>query len=214
MISLRSAICVALFWSSFATSASACTLARGTILPTNFELVQLADAIVIAKVISGFHATQWDTPLDKSVYVQIESKLKGDAPAEIELKGFVIGSPPPSDPDELARANPEAYHGACSRYTFALNDSYVLFLRKDASGRWGTLDYAFSRTSEDYFGPNSLWVRAIETYADVQARFTSAEQVDELARIVAAKLASPPSAAGDEEIADINSYLMRVGQVR
>jgi hypothetical protein len=89
-----------------------------------------------------------------------------------------------SDPNDLTDPNPEAFQGPCIRRTFARNKSYVLFLSKDERGGHSLLGYPFTRVDEDYFGPDSLWVRTITSYLDIQARLSGMAQLDELERVM------------------------------
>jgi len=168
-----------------ARSASACSVVGHYVRPTNFELVQMADAIVVASALAPTAGDQ-----RRRVRFRTHESIKGHGPSEFSISGQ-LGKPVPSDPGELTEPNPEAYAGPCIRWTFAKGKSYVIFLKRDDDGQFSQLGYPFTRPSEDYFGPASLWVRTIKTYLDVQQRFPAMEQLAELERLMMSARSSP-----------------------
>ncbi|MDP3379030.1 MAG: hypothetical protein Q8S53_11745 [Brevundimonas sp.] len=142
----------------------ACSLTEEAFSPTNFELVGEADAIVIGTAISG-------EPMGADgmggVRFRIDGSLKGEGPPIEFIDGFsFIGSVPPVPPGNITDATGAG--GSCVRVGFELGRPYVLFLALGDDGQWRRTRYAFSRDAEDYTGPDSLWVRAITLYVDVQ----------------------------------------------
>lgn len=201
---LRTGIASAMAWLALAPAGLACSMYGHYVVPSNFELVDMADAIVVATAVSE---TGGDHLFDNTVSFKVESALKGQPPATFDDRGSVLGQPIPSDPHALDGANPEAYGGPCSRMTFAKGKSYVIFMVNDPEYGWRPMGYAFARVNEDYFGPDSLWVRTIETYVDVERKFGPMEQIDELERMLEAKMKEPPSRYRDIEAADIVDHL-------
>lgn len=201
---LRACFVAAITWSVFAPASLACSLVGHYVVPSNFELVDMADAIVVAKALSE---AEGDSPFDSIVTFKVEAVLKGQPPETLDDRGSILGDPMPSDPHALDGANPEAYHGPCTRMTFAQGKSYVIFLANTENYGWRPMAYPFARVNEDYFGPDSLWVRTIRTYVEVERKFGPMEQLAELERMLEAKLKEPPSRYRDIEAADIVNHL-------
>jgi len=161
-----------------APTALACSVIGHYVRPTNFELVQMADAIVVASTLAPTAGDQQD-----QVRFRTLESIKGHGPSEFYVSGQ-LGKPMPSDPRELAEPNPDAYAGPCIRSTFAKSKAYVIFLKQDDDSQFSQLGYPFTRPNEDYFGPASLWVRTIKAYLDVQQRLPAMEQLAELERLM------------------------------
>ena len=153
-----------------AAPAAACSVVSTYRVPTNFELVDQADTIMLANVEGGSPAgTRMG---DAQLVMRPTHLLKGDAlPAELRLRGMSLAPPhlrQLSDPDELEQAHPLAYAGACTRRMFTEGSTVLLFL-----GRHGDelvpMSAPFARTAEDVPSTESRWVRAVRLYADIAA---------------------------------------------
>jgi hypothetical protein len=158
----------------------ACSLTEEAFHPTNFELVGAADAIVIATAVSGV-----PMGVDEmgGVRFRIDGSLKGEnPPAEFVDSFSVIGSDPPVPPGNITEATGAG--GSCVRAGFELGKPYVLFLALGDDGQWRRTGYAFSRDAEDYTGPDSLWVRAIALYVEIQRNPDRLAQRDALASMI------------------------------
>jgi hypothetical protein len=82
----------------------------------------------------------------------------------------------------------------------------VLFLAKDERGGYSLLGYPFTRVDEDFFGPDSLWVRTITSYLDIQMRLSGMKQIEELERVMQLKQAMS-SETSQKQAADILDHL-------
>jgi hypothetical protein len=156
-------------WGS-GTAALACSVNGEFVRSSSYELVERADAVVVAVADSqSAGSEEWDT----RVTFRIERALKGDPPATV-LRSARLGRTTRSDPNDLTTAHPETFEGGCSRSTFERGGRYVLFLREGEGVReplgWYAMDPTFGRGAEDYAGPDSLWVRALSLYIDIQQR--------------------------------------------
>ncbi len=157
-------------------SSLACSVSPDFVRPSNFVLVQLADAIVIAKPLSQKRIGRYD----HQVNMTLESVLKGEIRNKFKVSNLRLGKPIPSIPNDISSANPEAYSGPCARNTLKRGGSYVLFLKQREGGGWRTMPYAFSRDAEDYFGQDSLWIQTIKYYLAVQESYSPMEQLEVL----------------------------------
>lgn len=149
-----------------ATSAPAlaCSVTPGYRVPNSLQLAEAADLIVIARVEGQGAGSQ---PHDPRVAVKPVSILKGAPPAgPLILQGSLEGTrfertviprATRSNSAELAKPNPDALMGGCTRYIFARGMMLVLFYQRGK----GTLDfmsYPFARVSEDVPSTSSRWV--------------------------------------------------------
>src|SRR4051812_47894657 len=118
-ISFRSAvshlICLGVLAVGFLAAApvAACSVTSDYVRPSNFELVQIADVILVASAVS--EGKVGDEP---SVAFAVESAVKGEAPSRLVLPGADLGQPRPSNLADLSGPNPEAMAGTCNRVTF------------------------------------------------------------------------------------------------
>lgn len=163
------------FWP---TASRACSLLDDFIGPSNFELVQMADAIVVAvaerraRGEDGFPQIQFRT----------ESVLKGSPPRRFSSEGG-FGRVGPSDNEDLSSTHPDASSGACNRGTFARGGRYLIFLERGSDGRWTEHGMPFSRVNEDYSGETDNWIRSVRRYLDLQRRLPPMEQLAALTRM-------------------------------
>jgi hypothetical protein len=168
----------ALAVASWPTASRACSLVPGFIGPSNFELVQMADAIVVAvaerrtRGEDGFPQIQFRT----------ESVLKGSPPSRFSSEGG-FGRIGPSDNEDVSSPHPDASSGACNRQTFTRGGRYLMFLERGSDGRWAEHSMPFSRVNEDYSGETDSWIRSVRRYLDLQRRLSPMEQLAALARM-------------------------------
>jgi hypothetical protein len=166
----------------FAPAAIACSPFFGYVRPSNFELVQLADVIVVA--------TAQDLGRSgEGVSFRVTKTLKGEAPTNFEIHHLILGNARRSDPSQIAEPNEEAYMGPCTRMTLAKGRSYIMFLERAKDGSFLQLGYPFTRVNEDYAGPKALWTQTIQTYVDLQRRFDAMEQLNQLESLMKSKAA-------------------------
>lgn len=149
--------------------ATACSMIEGYKVPTTLELVEQADAIVLARV--GDEIPTKEEHGFGELVLEPEVLVAGDSlPTELRIRGYHATDrfqPTPSNPKELAEANPDAFAGACNRYVFNRGMLLLLFLERGEVGQMDVINASFARTLEDVPNADSLWVRAVRYYADI-----------------------------------------------
>jgi hypothetical protein len=149
--------------------AVACSVDDSYRVPTNLELVQEADTILLGVVESG--PTDIEGIDDPGLVIRPTLLLKGqDLPQVLHLPGM-LALPRlafPSDPEELQHPHPASGIGACIRYMF-VQGSTVLFFLTEQDGRLMPLGYPFARWAEDVPSAESRWMRAVRLYVAISA---------------------------------------------
>jgi hypothetical protein len=152
-----------------APPAAACSPAPGARIPTNTELVESADLILLGTVSGGesdFDAGNWN------IVIAPIAALKGELPAQpITLDAMIAPDSESallSNPYDLANAHPQATAGACNRYAFARGSRVLFFLQRSGDG-WAPARGLFSRWAEDALTDDAPWLAAVETYVEVAA---------------------------------------------
>ncbi len=185
--------------------ASACSVTQDFTRATSFEMVEQADAVVVARALSERGGEdRWD----RFVTFRIEQALKGEPPATVEMESADLGRTERSDPNDLTTIHPQSLEGGCYRSTFERGRSYVLFLARQPDRKgWKVLRFVFARGTEDYDGPNSLWVRALRAHIEIQRNPDRMAQLDALAARLP-ELERPGASAADQQLAlDIRDHL-------
>jgi hypothetical protein len=152
-----------------ALPARACPVRPDYLPPSNFELVQLADAIAV--VTAEAEGGDADHP---SVTFRVDRAVKGRPPARVTLGMAALGNRSPGNPDEFGMPHGQALSGACIHMNFARGGRYLLFLSHSAGGGWQQLFYPFARVNEDYAGEDTPWMRTVRRYLALQRRQLSA----------------------------------------
>jgi hypothetical protein len=173
-----------LTWSLFLTipavcsDAQACSVVPSYRVPTTLELVEQADAIVLARVVdNGPSAFEPFRRVGGRLARLVPfATLKGDylgrqvdfpdASLELPSAGLRVT---PSDPRNLVDPNPDVFSGSCSRYVFRKGMIVVAFLKKGGKG-FVPLAPPFSRSLEDVPTANALWVKAVRIYGAIAAK--------------------------------------------
>lgn len=199
MRKLLAAAAALLGFAGSASPAPACSVRPDYVRPTNYELVQLADAIVIAA--AGDPASQ-----DRLTF-SVAEPLKGSAPDRLPLRRAVLRPVLPSNLDDLSSSHREGHAGPCNRMSFAKGASYVLFLARSADGQWMQLQYPFSRINEDYAGEATPWMRSVRRYVRLQKRLAPMQQLEALERMVATGRDDRGEELRLAEIEDIRDHL-------
>ena len=152
-----------------APPATACSPAPGARIPTNIELVDRSDLILVGTVTGGtsdFDAGEWN------IVITPVAALKGILPqGEVTLDAMIAPDPESallSNPYDLAMAHPQAMAGACNRYAFPLGSRVLFFLQKDGDG-WAPANGLFARWAEDVLTDDAPWLAATKYYVAVQA---------------------------------------------
>jgi len=201
-------LAVCLFGSA---SAKACSIGRDYFVPLNFDLVRLADSIVLARPAEASYSAQ--EPFQHRRRFDVIETLAGEAaPDQVELL-VMWGAEAPervvrrSDHASLGSVHPDVHSGPCDRVSFPDDATFVFFLQND--GDWQVADFPMARTREDVPGRESLWVWAIGHYAQIAALETDAQQYEAL---IAMREAPPPGPREwqGELVRDISRYLVEV----
>ena len=161
----------------------ACSVTNDYFRPSNFELIESADAIVIAKI-TGSQKEKGFVRGAKSPVFKIVDHVKNDSVIEIASGHSYVSSdpqrqPPSSNPDTISEPHPDSFSGACNRYLFQKGKTYVLFLN-EYDGKYGIGGAPFSRIAEDYYGKDSSWMKAIDFYLHIQNVPDRYQQLEEL----------------------------------
>jgi len=188
-----------------ASPAAACSVVSTYRVPTNLELVERADTILLGTV----EREEGSERSIGEVIVRPTLLLKGPAlPSEVRLHGYIPDKAVPatrSDPNELLRVNPDALSGACNRYVFARGMQLVLFLERDGKGELRPSLPPFARAAEDVPGPDALWVRAVRLYVEIAALPAERRRAALIARRDALRASGGPD--GALIAADIDRHL-------
>lgn len=147
--------------------AAACSVAPGYRVPTNFELVEGADLILLGTVTDGDFEP--DGNEQQLIAVEPVAALKGAMPTgPIALPAMIATGAELqlSNPYELKEAHPQSLAGACIRYAFP-RGSRVLFFLDRTDGAWHPAGDAFSRWAEDVLTDDAPWLQAVRFYVEV-----------------------------------------------
>jgi len=205
-LSLAAAVLVLL---AAAAPGWSCSLVAGAPLPTNYELVRDARAIVLARSVSW--APYGDEEKDAfggAVRFEVEEVLKGDVRlSALTLDGHLdfAGRGPE---DDFSQARPGAYAGACSAYDYRLDHHYLIFLEwDDLNDRWVSGGPAFARLNEEVDVPDSPWVQAVRLYLKVAALRDYAREKAELHELrIRAAAGAAPKTFPKALVADIDRH--------
>lgn len=149
--------------------ALACSVVSDYRVPTNLELVERADLILLGKIEGG--TTKIGRMNDQAMTVRPIAALKGNMPAgTIDIPGMIATGnfAVPSNPRELEQAHPLSYIGGCTRYMF-VDGSTVLFFLENRDGKLAPSGNPFSRWAEDVPSLDAPWAKAVRIYATVAA---------------------------------------------
>lgn len=147
--------------------AIACSVVPGYRAPTNIELVERAELILLGTVTDGDFAP--DSTPQQMFVVDPVAALKGAMPTgPIQLPGMIATGAEPqlSNPYDLKEAHPQSMAGACTRYAFP-RGSRVLFFLDRQDGAWHEAGGPFSRWAEDVLTDDAPWLQAVRFYVEV-----------------------------------------------
>jgi len=153
-----------------AAPAVACSAVVGYRVPTNLELTERADLILLGTAAGDTPRTDGD-PLGQVIVRPVEL-LKGDGlPAEIRIPGYLSEDPRfvASDPRDLYNPNPGALAGACVRYIFRRGMLLLLFLERGDDGQLYLVGAPFARSAEDVPSADAPWAKAVRLYVEIAA---------------------------------------------
>lgn len=198
------ALVAALLGLGWAGAARACSVVSDYVRPSNFELVQIADAIVVATAESASGR--------EAVNFRIDQAVKGATPQRLAIGWATIGTTTPSDLNDLSGSNPEGGMGGCNRMTFARGGRYLLFLAREPDGRWRQLAYPFSRINEDYRGEDTIWMRTVRRYVALQQRLAPMAQIEALAAMQASGRTPDGQTLAPSERTDIADHFSSISE--
>ena len=195
---------------SYATPAFACSVDARYRIPTNVELLQKADLVVLATVVSGVRTPEeaWAANKEPSVVLKPLKVLKGTTPRQLRVEGILSdrwGRAQRLTPTRLSEVHPSALEGGCVRGRYSRGGMVVAMFARTAKG-YVQLDDPFARSVEDVRGPSDLWPRAATLYlvvlrthrpASIRAAFQREQQ----------RLAAQGSPDARNIAADIARYL-------
>lgn len=175
--SLFTAAALALPWLVAASPTAACSVVDSYRVPTNLELVERADTIVLATVERDdpTPANGQDLPpsMRMGLIVRPTVLLKGrELPGELRLRAYLTDDPRrviASNPRDLFNPNPGALIGGCVRYGFRQGMLLVLFLERNQAGQLQMAGYPFARSAEDVPSTDAPWVKAVRLYVEIAA---------------------------------------------
>jgi hypothetical protein len=177
-------------WPALAASAAACSLQAGYLPPTNYELVRMAPAIVLAKAVASHsgNRTPQDPPM---VSFEVQEVVKGRPPAQtFKLEGITDDYGGPSDEHSFAEVRPGAGRGACNAYDYRLGTSYLLFLGMGSSANDILGSPSYTRINEEAHRDSS-WLMAVRHYARIAALNDPAAERRELSALLQQARTSP-----------------------
>lgn len=157
-------------------------------IPTTLQLVEQADAVMLARVVDGGPSPYEDFARMGGRLARFVpfAAIKGDFAAQrilfdealLEMPGSDLRlRATPSDPRNLVHANPDAFRGSCNRDVFKQGMIVVIFLKR--SGK-DFVPFAppFSRGLEDVPTPGALWVKAVQMYAAIAGKPKSSRRIE------------------------------------
>ncbi|QCB53661.1 hypothetical protein E5675_03885 [Sphingopyxis sp. PAMC25046] len=159
-------------------SAYACSIAPGYRVPTNMELVEDADLILLGTVTAG----DSDDTGQQMIAIKPVEALKGAMPsAPIALPAMIATDRAAqlSNPYELKQAHPQSLAGACVRYIFPRGSRVLFFLDRQDS-EWQVSGGPFSPWAEDVLTDDAPWLQTVRFYIAV-AKLPEAERAAALA---------------------------------
>lgn len=147
----------------------ACTVLVGDRVPTNVELLEQAELVVLASVRSGPEQCRHFGNREvchTSVILDPLRVFKGEPHHTLVVEGSIKdrrGEPYLPLPTKLDEPNPSSLWGSCLRQAYS-EQSLVIAMFSASDGQFRQLGFPFARTIEDVEGPDALWVRATKLY--------------------------------------------------
>jgi hypothetical protein len=180
-------------------AATACSIDFEVVSPSKFELVQMADAIVVARAVG-------ENGAGGGVTFAVESAVKGDPPPTVLIPYARLQPPPRSDPSQPQMVYSDG--GCGGRSVFEKGERIILFLSRSPDGRYEKLHFTFA--DQDYDGENGSSMRAIRRNAKLQKTLPWMGQLAALRKMIATRRDQSGSPLSDADIADIRSHFGRL----
>lgn len=157
--------------------AFACSMSEEYVRPSDFELVQLSDAIVVA---TARQAGSGDGNVP-TVAFDVTERVKGAPGTQVEVYGEVLR--PLRKGEILVGYSPEGHQGICEFRHFRLGHRYLIFLERFEGGKMRAA-HVFSRADENYSANAETWLRMVRRYVALQAEAQPMEQLTILERML------------------------------
>ncbi len=159
---------------TLATPAIACSVTADYRVPTNLELAEEAELVLLGRVVGEVEGAD---PRDTRLLVEPVRAIKGEMPegaVSIAHAGLVPEDRPDfgilSNPYELNQAHPLSFIGGCIRYMFPAGTTALFFLERVPDGEgWRPSGGPFSRWAEDVLIDDAPWLRLVRLYARAAA---------------------------------------------
>lgn len=187
----------------------ACSPVPGYRAPTNVELIDKADLVVLTRIAGGPTLYLQDLPDDYEPRVVLKPlrAIKGTAPAMLAVEGIMAdrrGRPFGREVTSLDRVHSSALWGACIRQAYPRGGLVLAVFAKEGTG-YVQRRLPFARIAEDVATPSAVWVRAATLYARLLASHRGS---DRRAAFAAERRRLMRGGADDRAIAaDIGRYL-------
>ena len=188
------------FWLQH-SGAYACSVVGEHIFPTNFEQVQLADAIVIARL----HTLE-----NGNTGFELIEVLKGPkGPKALYEITPRLSDKFPSHPYSLQTENSSGGGGGCGRGAYAEGKLHLLFYSKrQAADGYVQSVTIYGRDSEDIESMDAFWLKVVRKYLHIQAHYTPMQQLDQLRKLRRDLLDDTISPQHVSWIMDIENHLV------
>jgi hypothetical protein len=148
-------------------AALACTVPAGYVPPTNFQLANDANLIVLGEVVGGGIGSPAE-PDAPSITVHPIVAFKGLLPGtDFKLAGMNTSSETADsagDPLAFGPPDPAQFDGSCIREVFPLHAQALFFLKRE-NGQWVPAGGPLSRWARDVKGLDAPWVQLASLYA-------------------------------------------------
>lgn len=163
-------VLVALSFAAAPAAAFACTVSAGYAPPTNFQLANDANTIVLGEVVGGGIGSPAQ-PGMSSITVHPIVALKGLLPgADFKLGGMSLAesggatASAAGDPLAFGAPDPATLGDDCIRRVFPLHAQALFFLKRE-NGEWVPAGGPLSRWAQDVSGLDASWAQLASLYA-------------------------------------------------
>jgi len=183
-------------------------------IPSNFELIEHADLIVLARVQTG--ATRVDhAQNDTAIELSPIEVLKGQKPrAPLYVRGSAEWRGKPATPiiTHLGEPHPSSLDGACTRTAYPPGGLLIAMFKNSSTGP-ELLHYPFARQIEDVDGPNGAWVRAVKIYVEMSQIPPGPQRRKAIVSKIRQLNSGGNDPAGQAIAFDLKMYLVSSGQL-
>ncbi len=177
-------------------AAQACTVSADFVAPSTYEMVQRADAIVIARPRPrpGPDRAEGDGAF-LALPFRVERALKGTPPRTVEVMWASIGA--------------GSGIGMCARTGFEAGRRYILSLVREEDGQYGRFGN-LAADAVDYDGENGPWMRTVRRYLAIQQSLALMDQLAALRLMAETGRDQQGRVLAPEEREDVNRHLRSI----